>query len=615
RARGWIFDIYPNERGMTLWLVDEEGRLSAKSFPFAPSFYARGKERAFALLSRLLSRLHIPYSTTIVERKELYTDSLLPVLEVSVSNPILYPRAISSIQRRLRELELFTCDIPTSQLFFYRTGLFPLARVEVEVDREGTILSHELHDDPMALDYELPPLSALELWPDGLPDHPAHGGSPRLAFRFEGREEVMEEEDIVLALSRLMARFDPHLILTRWGDEYLMPTLLRLARGRPLPLNRDGNPIRREGRARSYFSYGKVVHTGPTYMLRGRWHIDLMNSFIAAEAGLEGIFELARLAKIPVQRVARMSTGSCISAMQLEVAMREGYLIPWRKATVEEPVDAAHLIAIDKGGLTYQPRPGMYENVGEIDFASMYPSLMSRYNLSPETVNCSCCPEAPTIPETGFRFCQRRRGIVPKAIDPLLLKRAQYKERMASTADAAKRERYRLGATALKWCLVTSFGYLGYKNARFGKIEAHECTTALGREVLLQAKELAEGRGFSVLHGMTDALWVHREGAGPDDYRALAGAITEATGLPAFLEGVYLWIAFVPSKTDPTQGVPNRFYGVFQDGSLKVRGLEVRRGDMPRFIKEFQGELLRLFTRARTKAEYEALIPKALERL
>ncbi len=395
RARGWIFDIYPAEGGMTLWLADEAGRLSAFSFPFAPSFYARGKGRALALLPHLLSRTRIPHSASLVERKDLYTDALLPVLEVAISNPILYPRAVSSIQRRLRELELFTCDIPTQQLFFYKTGLFPLARVEVEVDGEGNILSFELRDDSMALDYELPPLSILELWPDGLLDHPSHGGSPRLAFRFEGREEVMEEEDIVLALSRLIARFDPHLILTRWGDEYLMPALLRLARGRPLVLNRDGGPIRREGRARSYFSYGKIVHTGPTYTLRGRWHIDLKNSFIAAEAGLEGIFELARLAKIPVQRVARMSTGSCISAMQLEAAMREGYLIPWRKATVEEPVDAAHLIAIDKGGLTYQPRPGMYENVAEIDFASMYPSLMSRYNLSPETVNCSCCPYHP----------------------------------------------------------------------------------------------------------------------------------------------------------------------------------------------------------------------------
>ena len=47
-------------------------------------------------------------------------------------------------------------------------------------------------------------------------------------------------------------------------------------------------------------------------------------------------------------------------------------------------------------------------------------------------------------------------------------------------------------ASAEKWLLVTCFGYLGYKNARFGRIEAHEAVTAYGREALLRAKEAAE---------------------------------------------------------------------------------------------------------------------------
>jgi DNA polymerase-2 len=51
--------------------------------------------------------------------------------------------------------------------------------------------------------------------------------------------------------------------------------------------------------------------------------------------------------------------------------------------------------------------------------------------------------------------------------------------------------------------LVTCFGYLGYKNARFGKIEAHEAVTAYGRDKLLCAKEIFEAAGFTVLHGLT----------------------------------------------------------------------------------------------------------------
>jgi DNA polymerase-2 len=48
--------------------------------------------------------------------------------------------------------------------------------------------------------------------------------------------------------------------------------------------------------------------------------------------------------------------------------------------------------------------------------------------------------------------------------------------------------------------LVVCFGYLGYKNARFGKIESHEAVTAISRELMMQAKEVAKDMGFEVLH-------------------------------------------------------------------------------------------------------------------
>jgi DNA polymerase-2 len=60
--------------------------------------------------------------------------------------------------------------------------------------------------------------------------------------------------------------------------------------------------------------------------------------------------------------------------------------------------------------------------------------------------------------------------------------------------------------------LVTCFGYLGYRNARFGRIEAHEAVTAFGREKLLQAKEICEEEGFELLHAITDSLWIRKEG-------------------------------------------------------------------------------------------------------
>src|SRR2546427_12902392 len=89
---------------------------------------------------------------------------------------------------------------------------------------------------------------------------------------------------------------------------------------------------------------------------------------------------------------------------------------------------------------------------------------------------------------------------------------------------------------SLKWLLVCCFGYTGYKNARFGKIEAHEAINAVARETLLVAKETAENRGFDVLHALVDSLYVRKTGAARADYEALAREIERLTRLPIAVE-------------------------------------------------------------------------------
>lgn len=61
--------------------------------------------------------------------------------------------------------------------------------------------------------------------------------------------------------------------------------------------------------------------------------------------------------------------------------------------------------------MVFQPPVGAFENVEEIDFASMYPSLMVRHNLSPETVLCRCC-ENTEVPEAKYNVCRKRRGLM-----------------------------------------------------------------------------------------------------------------------------------------------------------------------------------------------------------
>ena len=635
---GWIFDVYPTPQGLTIWIIDPAGRSLNFSYPFQPSFFLHGTDRVLKNAVHWIERQHIPVRFDVAEKREFYTNDWVSVVSVRTANPLDYNPLVQALLRQssvpdqkarrssdddFSEVEIYNCDIPLPQLFFYESELFPLAKVELEAGVDPAafpgapppILGFELLDSPRECDYSLPPLRVLQLKLENCSYNPAHGGRKNLVALMDDREIVLEGDRLITHLNKLVERADPHLVLTDWGDSYILPQLYRLARQErtPLKLDRKGEQPARVQKERSYFSYGRIVHIDAIHTLRGRWHIDRRNSFIAHESGLEGLFELARLSKIPVQRLARLSTGTCISSMQVEVALRDNHLIPYRKHVAEDFKDGLELLTIDKGGLTYAPVLGFHDQVAELDFASMYPTLMRDYNLSPETINCPCCPDAPRVPETGYRVCQRRRGLVPKALDLILEKRRLYKQRKRAALTRVDFEINDRKQTALKWVLVTCFGYLGYKNARFGRIEAHESTTAYGREILLIAKEVAERAGYHMLHALTDALWVQKPGATTEDFEQLAGHITEQTRIPIALEGVYRWVAFLPSRRDARVSVPNRYFGLFESGELKVRGIELRRSDTPMFIKQFQARALELWSPCRSRRECDARVPEILK--
>ena len=146
------------------------------------------------------------------------------------------------------------------------------------------------------------------------------------------------------------------------------------------------------------------------------------------ESSLDGVVEIARLTQLPVQHQSRSSIGSALSSMQLSWAFRHGNLIPARKREPEEFKSAATLLLADRGGLIFQPVIGYHEQVAELDFVSMYPTIMVEHNVSPETVNCRCCRNS-AVPEFGYTICERREGIVPATLRTVVRKRGVYKKR------------------------------------------------------------------------------------------------------------------------------------------------------------------------------------------
>ncbi|MBU4231920.1 MAG: hypothetical protein L6277_04155 [Desulfobacterales bacterium] len=699
KTTGWLFDLYPLGDRMVLWFITASGQRLRLEDDFPYCLYLGGPQARLQPLARILGQKGWLRRAYLSRGRDLWTGREIPVVALEVKAYGFLPRVRQWLGTLPAEVAAYNCDLDIAAAYLYTRGYWPCAWYELQAE-DGRLLHLEPMEDAFALEFSVPPLNTLflSLTRDRLIPLGAGNG---LAVGWEDRTLELEAPDapgLVRELARWLKSADPDLVLSDWGDDAIIPTVWRWSReyGAPLPLDREANPVpRRFSRGRSYFSYGRIVYQGSSAPFAGRWHLDRRNSFYYRESGLMGLIQIARIGQMPLQQAARSSPGTLITSMQLARAVADGILIPWRKAEPEHFKTAAELLTIDKGGLTFMPPIGLHTQVAEVDFASMYPTIMAIHNISPETVNCSCClgegakggkavassqwpvvstsltgdhclplvlpsipvgatrrvaPDWPSscndlVPEAGYRLCHRREGLVPRTLRPILALREQLKAR-AKELPPEEAAPYKQRQTALKWMLVTCFGYLGYKNARFGKIEAHEAVTAYGRDKLLCAKETFEAAGFTVLHGLTDCLWVQKPGwdcrrGGPacppsgeqtqgcaptrgnslsltaTQYEAeledLCAKVFRITGVKLALEGVYRWIYFMASKQDPKRPVATRYFGVFEDGSLKVRGLMCRRRDTPPFVRRAQEAMLAKMALAATPRELAALRPSLEE--
>jgi DNA polymerase I len=456
------------------------------------------------------------------------------------------------------DADLYNVDVRRDQRFMAEQGIAPCStendsRFSPEFTHELNIAEVKVLDDPALSAF----CSDIEIIHD------------------ETTLLTGQTKDVLADLFFIIASIDPDLILMPDADRW-MPKIRKQALKYDLDMPFSRNGKYRQMDSRSYWSYGRMEHKESALIPDGRILIDTEQSFVYQEGGLEGVLMAARISGLSPNLSSRFTPGTLISSYEVYEAVKRGIAVPFRKSDPELVRHVATLQAADRGGMMFQPSPGIYENVDELDFTSMYPSIIVQSNLSPETIE-----------HTG------RRGFLPVALEPLLDLRITTKRLKKIDPKFAGID------SILKWMLVTCFGYTGYKNAKFGRIEVHEGITGRSRDILLKTKDIAEEMNFCVLHGIVDCLWV--QGA---PIAALKERVEHETRLLSEIEH-FDWIVFEPMN-DGT-GAYNRYFGRLSDGSIKVRGIAARRHDTPEYVRDMQGRMLKVIAGAKSIAELEQI--------
>jgi DNA polymerase-2 len=259
--------------------------------------------------------------------------------------------------------------------------------------------------------------------------------------------------------------------------------------------------------------------------------------------------------------------------------------------------------AAQQGGHVLEPDTGLHKNVWVFDFKSLYPSIIRTFNIDPLSYVAEPSPGQDLIQTPGGAF-RREPAILPGLLDELFPRR-----------EAAREAGDTVASNAIKILMNSFYGVLGTSACRFYNPALANSITGTGKEILLWSKQWFEARGYQVLYGDTDSLFVS---SGMEDEnaarergatlaRTLNGELAQYIGsrwrvqsrLSLKFEKLYLRL-FLPRARNSTRGASKRYAGLKQgkgENVVEFVGMEVVRSDWTALAKEVQRELYqRLFT-------------------
>lgn len=167
------------------------------------------------------------------------------------------------------------------------------------------------------------------------------------------------------------------------------------------------------------------------------------------------------------------------------------------------------------GAFVMQPKvKGIARNVHVVDFASLYPSIILTWNMSPETKARDLPVNGPIpqgfcrSPKTGVGFRTDVDGILPIALREMIRLRKEWSEKQANlppgTPEAKEAARRSM---AYKVAANSFYGVIGSPFSRYYDRSVGESVTQNGVWLIQETISAAEQRGLVAVYGDTDSAF------------------------------------------------------------------------------------------------------------
>ncbi|MES2183974.1 MAG: DNA polymerase II [Pseudomonadota bacterium] len=259
------------------------------------------------------------------------------------------------------------------------------------------------------------------------------------------------------------------------------------------------------------------------------------------------------------------------------------------------------------GGYVMDSKPGFYDSVVVLDYKSLYPSIIRTFLVDPVglVVGENATDPATVVGGPNGTLFSRVQHCLPEIVTGL--------SRARDEAKLAKNEPL---SQALKLLMNAFAGVLGAVGCRFFNPDLVSAVTLRGHEMMKRTRDLVEARGYEVIYGDTDSIfiWLKRSHSTEEAYAVAAGltseinawwtrTLQEEQGLTSVLEiefDTHYKKFFMPTIRGSEVGSKKRYAGLSVDAKGKeemvYRGLEMARSDWTPLARQFQeGLLSRIF--------------------
>src|ERR1035438_1546283 len=307
------------------------------------------------------------------------------------------------------------------------------------------------------------------------------------------------------------------------------------------------------------------------------------------------IFKKTGIIKQDVKR-AQLS-GLMMDRLGMMTAAFDHFYLPklHREGFVAFDVKDVEPVGQAAGGYVIEPVPGIYDNVAVLDFKSLYPSIILTFKIDPLSRMYNNI-EAISTPQ-GYKFSSIKHYL-PELISKLIEQR-----------NTAKKNNDRYLSQAIKILMNSFYGVMGSFGCRFYHPDLPNAITSTGKWLLLGSKDYLEQKGYKVLYGDTDSLFVkikETEVADADYYgneiakdlneywkRELKGNFNVESYLELEYEKFYKKFVLTQSRGSES-GAKKRYAGLIADkesSKIEFVGMESVRSDWTKLAKDFQAEL------------------------